>query len=283
MDAVIMARVSSKEQEEGLSLDAQSARLTEYATRHGMNVVKTFVLTESSVHGKRRGFYSVIKYLKQTTRPTALIADAVDRVQRTFSEIGMLDDLRKKKGIELHFYRENLIINNTATSQDIMRWKFSVLGAHSYVLALSENVKRSINHKLANGEISGHAPFGYRNIRTPAGTGDIIPNPDTAPYVRKMFEIYAQGDRTYKDMAKLMNDWGMRIGRVGRKFDPAKIMLMLCNRFYYGEYERNGKIHKLRYEPIISKELWQRTEAVRLGRSYYTPRERRISTPFRGF
>ncbi len=283
MDAVILARVSSKEQEDGLSLDAQSARLTEYATRRGFNIVKQFTLIESSVHGGRRGFHEVIKYLKRTTVPTALVADAVDRVQRTFSEIGMLDDLRKKKGIELHFYRENLVINNTASSQDIMRWEFAVLAAHSYVLSLSENVKRSIVHKYANGEISGHAPFGYRNVRDAFGNGDIVQDPVVAPYVRRLFETYATGAYSLKELAKMVNDtWGLRTARAGKRLDPGKILYILSNRFYYGEYERNGRIYQLRYEPIISRDLWELCARVRMGKAAIRPKVRKLDVPYRG-
>lgn len=282
MDAVILARVSSKEQEDGLSLDAQSARLTEYATKRGFNIVKTFVLTESSCRGNRRGFHDCIKYLKHTSAPTCLIADAVDRVQRTFSEIGMLDELRKKKNIELHFYRENLVISNSASSQDIMRWEFAVLAAHSYVLSLSENVKRSIGHKYANGEISGHAPLGYKNIRTASGS-DIVPDEKIVPYIVKMFETYARGGQSYKSIAHLANtQWGLRTARFGKRLDAAKVQYILSNRFYYGEYERNGKIYPLRYKPIISRELWDQCERVRMGRAAISPKKQKIDSPYRG-
>lgn len=282
MDAVILARVSSKEQEDGLSLDAQSARLTEYATKRGFNIVKTFVLTESSCRGNRRGFHDCIKYLKHTSAPTCLIADAVDRVQRTFSEIGMLDELRKKKNIELHFYRENLVISNSASSQDIMRWEFAVLAAHSYVLSLSENVKRSIGHKYANGEISGHAPLGYKNIRTANGA-DIIPDEITAPYVVKIFETYAQGGKSFKTIARMANnEWGLRTARFGKRLDGNKVQYVLSNRFYYGEYERNGKIYPLRYQPIISRELWEQCHAIMCGRAAIRPKKQKIDSPYRG-
>jgi DNA invertase Pin-like site-specific DNA recombinase len=35
---------------------------------------------------------------------------------------------------------------------DIRRWDFSVMGAKSYVLNLSENVRRSLEYKRRNGE-----------------------------------------------------------------------------------------------------------------------------------
>ena len=38
---------------------------------------------------------------------------------------------------------------------------FSVMGAKSYVLNLSENVRRSFEYKRRNGEWGGKAPLGY--------------------------------------------------------------------------------------------------------------------------
>ena len=44
MKAVILARVSSKEQEEGYSLEAQNANLKLYALRKGLNIIKEFTI-----------------------------------------------------------------------------------------------------------------------------------------------------------------------------------------------------------------------------------------------
>ena len=57
MKAVILARVSSKEQEEGHSLPAQQSRLIEYAKRKGLDVIKIFKIVESSTRGKRKEFF----------------------------------------------------------------------------------------------------------------------------------------------------------------------------------------------------------------------------------
>ncbi len=49
MKAIILARVSTKEQEElGHSLPAQLARLREYARKKGFEVVKEFAFSESA-------------------------------------------------------------------------------------------------------------------------------------------------------------------------------------------------------------------------------------------
>ena len=46
MKAVILARVSSREQENGMSIDAQLENLNKYVRRNGLTLLKTFQITE---------------------------------------------------------------------------------------------------------------------------------------------------------------------------------------------------------------------------------------------
>ena len=89
----------------------------------------------------------------------------VDRFQHSFKESVPIDELLRKEKVKLHFHREGMIIGKGASSTDILRWDFSVMGAKSYVLKLSENVRRSLEYKRRNGEWGGKAPLGYLNQR----------------------------------------------------------------------------------------------------------------------
>ena len=176
MRAIIMARVSTKEQEEeGYSIPSQVRRLSEYAQKKQLIVYKTFQITESSCLDTRKDFEKVITLIKQSKEPVALITDTVDRLQRSFRESVILEDYRKSGKLELHFFRENLILNQNSNSNDLIRWDMGVMFARSYVLQLSDNVKRSIEQKLRNGEWIGKAPIGYINIVNDNGTKQLFP------------------------------------------------------------------------------------------------------------
>ena len=54
--AVLWVRVSSREQKEGYSLDAQEDRLKNYCTQRGLTIVKQFTVVESSTRGEREEF-----------------------------------------------------------------------------------------------------------------------------------------------------------------------------------------------------------------------------------
>ncbi len=63
MKAILLARVSSKEQEDGQSIPAQIRRLTEYAGRLGVTIEHTFQITESSTKETRKEFEKIIKLI----------------------------------------------------------------------------------------------------------------------------------------------------------------------------------------------------------------------------
>lgn len=75
MQAILLARVSSKEQEEGQSIPAQVRRLTDYAIRKNLKVTQTFQITESSTKETRKQFDQIIAYVKKAKAPIALITD----------------------------------------------------------------------------------------------------------------------------------------------------------------------------------------------------------------
>jgi DNA invertase Pin-like site-specific DNA recombinase len=64
MKAVILARVSSREQEEGKSIDAQLENLNNYCKKNDFEIVKTFQITESSTKGDRKKFLEMLAFTK---------------------------------------------------------------------------------------------------------------------------------------------------------------------------------------------------------------------------
>jgi len=150
--AVILARVSTKDQEEGYSIDAQTHRLQEYCKRKNLTILETFKIIESSTISNRKEFLEVIKYVKKQKEPIAIIADKVDRVQRSFQEYPLLNTMIQEGKIELHFNTEGYIIHKDSVSQERLMWNIGVVMAQSYVDSLRDNVNRSIAQKLRGGE-----------------------------------------------------------------------------------------------------------------------------------
>lgn len=262
-NAVILARVSSKEQEEGYSIDAQKHRLETYCNRRGLSVIKTFEITESSTNGDRRKFMALIKFVKSQREPIAIVADKVDRVQRSFKEYPLLDALIQQGKIELHFNTENYVIHKDSVSQERLMWSMGVIMAQSYIDSMRDNVKRSFDQKIRMGEWIAKAPLGYLNVKDDKGRSDIVLDPDNAPLVRRLFEEYATGAYTIPEMVKKAKAWGIK-NKFGKKSYPQKSLIhrMLTNPFYYGQMLIKGELHPHRYEPLITKHLFDKCQAV---------------------
>src|ERR1700690_3908362 len=99
MKSIILSRVSTKEQaEEGQSISAQTRRLTEYVEKKQLEFWKVFEIAESSTKDSRKKFDEVLDVIIKAkfVEPIALVVETVDRLQRSFKESVILDDLRKQ-------------------------------------------------------------------------------------------------------------------------------------------------------------------------------------------
>jgi site-specific DNA recombinase len=264
--AVILVRVSTKEQEEGYSLDAQRHRLQLYCERRSLDVARIFEIVESSTVGERKKFMEMIRFVERIKQPVAIVADKVDRVQRSFKEFPLLDSLICQGKIELHFNTENYAIHRESASQERMMWSMGVIMAQSYVDSLRDNVKRAIDQKIRNGEFTGLAPLGYVNVRDEKGHANIVIDEPRAALVRKLFEEYASGLYTLGEMLAKTKEWGLtNRTRLKKHLVPSHLHKIINNPFYYGEMRIKDTIYTHRYEPLISRDLWDACQAVLHG------------------
>ena len=96
---MLMTRVSSAEQEERHSLAAQQARLLDYCKRKNLEIIKMFEIVESSTRGGRKLFRQMLDFCRNQDETVAIVADAVDRVLRGFSDSILLSDLIRENKI----------------------------------------------------------------------------------------------------------------------------------------------------------------------------------------
>lgn len=269
MKAITLARVSTKEQE---SIPAQLEKLNRYIANKDLEIVNTFELAESSTQDTRKEFQKIIDLIVKSDEPIALIVETIDRLQRSFKESVELDALRRQNKLELHFYRENLVLNNNSNSADLLRWDMGVMFAKSYVLQLSDNVRRSIDKKLTDGEFPSRAPIGYLNINLEDGSIStkknskdgkkwIKPDEEKKYFILKAFEMYATGQYSIKKLGKELREMGMT--SKGSKPMPTSLLYcVLNNPFYYGEMRYKEKLYMHKYEPLITKWLFDKCKEV---------------------
>jgi site-specific DNA recombinase len=264
MKTILLARVSSKEQEENHSIPAQLRRLTEYAEKKRLTVIHTFQLAESSTKDTRKQFEQIVTLIKKSREPIALIVDTVDRLQRGWNETVTFGKLRAEGKVELHFLRENLIINKNSTNTQLTQWDMGVIFATSYVRQLSDNVRRSKEQSIKDKEWSAKAPFGYKNVTLANGKKFIEVDQNNAPYVVKMFELYASGLHSFQTIANVMDQLGVK-NAYGRPILPSRIQSTLKNPFYYGVMRIKGELHDHKYQPLITFELFCKAQKIMTG------------------
>ena len=266
MKAVILARISSKEQRDGHSLDAQIKNLKLYAERKNLEILKEYTLVESSTKGRRPEFDQMINFVKKQKEKVALVVDTVDRLQRSFRETPILNDLMQQDVLELHFVKEGNILSKGANSSQKLMWNMGVVMAQSYTDQLSDNVRRSINFKVRNGEWCGLAPFGYMNaVDGNTGKATVIPDPENSEIIKRIFAEYATGTYSLAELARNSREWGLQ-SKNGNKVGTQQLHNMIQNPFYYGVMKVKDKLYPHIYEPLITKAIYDICQDVRTNR-----------------
>ena len=262
--AVILARVSSAEQEEGHSLDAQLANLQNYAERKALEVIQVFRIVESSTKGHRPEFERMIALIGKQKQRTALIVDCVDRLQRSFTHTPVLNALMEKDLLEIHFVREGYSIDKDANSMQKLMWNMGTLMAQSYTDQLKDNIKRSIKHKVDTGRWIAKAPVGYRHEPDPQqiGRNKIVIDPDRAHLVRRIFSEYATGTVSFHELLRKAHEWGLRTDK-GRPLALQTICNIINNPFYYGMMKVKGKLYPHQHPVLIDKALFDLCQQVK--------------------
>ena len=279
MKAVLFARVSSREQEQGASIDAQMATIYDYCERKGLPIIKEFTIVESSIKGDRKQYKDMLDFVRHRTEKIAIIVNCVDRLQRSYKDTPALDDLRREGKIEVHFLKENLILHKNSTTTELIFWNMSVLMANSYVLALADNVKRSMHFLWEQGHWTSQAPLGYLNVRNSDGKADVVFDPSRAELVKRLFEEYAKGYMSLQGMVEYAAGIGLT-RRNGGKLQRSEINNILHNPFYFGLMTVNDKIYPHVHGTIIDKELFDLVQDTLSGKRRAPNKQPYGSKPF---
>lgn len=269
-EAVIFARVSSEKQEKGASIDAQKESVYEYCKNKGLKIIKEFIITESTIRGERKQYKEMLKFVASRTKKTAIVVNCVDRLQRSYKDTPILDDLRKKGLIEVHFLKENLILSKDSRGIDILFWNMCVLMANSYILSLSDNVRRSLEYNWSQGKWQSLAPIGYLNQKDKHGKSIIVIDEERAPIIKRLFEEYATGLHTAQSLLILACKLGLTAKETYSEETPqrkrfisrTKIYEILRNPFYAGIMCVKGKLMPHIHGKIIDKKLYDQVQQI---------------------
>ncbi|MBX3389793.1 MAG: recombinase family protein [Phycisphaeraceae bacterium] len=220
------------------------------AKRYELEVVQVFVERQTAKRPGRPMFGEMLDRIAKGDA-SGIIAWHPDRLARNSMDGGRVIYLIDTGVIrDLRF--------PTFTFEPTAQGKFmlSVMFGQSkyYSDNLGENVRRGKNHRIKNGHWPQVAPLGYVNDRN---RHMVVPHPVYGPLVTKLFELYATGDYTLKDVRRIVSDLGL-LGPRGRPPSDSRIQHALQNPFYYGLLRYKGEFYQGKHEPLVSQEVFDK-------------------------
>lgn len=256
--AVAYCRVSSREQSEGYSLDAQYQKIQDHALRKDLEIVKHWKVAESAKKEGRKAFNEMIAYLKDSDNINVAIIEKVDRVARNLRDIVKVNDLIQDYSKEFHFVRENLIINKDTDSNDTLNFDLNVVLAKNYIGNLKYEVKKGLNEKIRQGGWPASAPIGYKND---ANTKTTIIDENKAPFIKKAFEMYATEVYSIDRICEQLHEDGLT-NRNGKSISKSILHETLKNPFYIGQMRWKGEIYQGKHKPLIDEDIFYRVQEI---------------------
>jgi site-specific DNA recombinase len=253
--AVKFDRVSSEDQRDGFSLEAQGTLGDKYAIEKNLNVVRSWSVDESaSKENNRKHFFELVDFIKQNGIKD-VIFDKVDRALRGLKSAVIIEELVETYGVRLHFTREHLILDKDSPPQEKFRFYLSTVMAKYYIDNLKSEINKGMEARREAGMWNHKAPFGYKNIRNPKAM--TVPDETQAPLVKEIFDLYSTGSYPYSHFVDFLKQ---KI--TDRLITKRLIEEMIRNPFYYGHMKSKGQVLNGAHEPLISKELWDKCQKI---------------------
>lgn len=259
--AVIMARVSSKGQEdEGYSLESQAKHLSLYCNANNLRVLRTFKIAESaSKTEQRKIFKEAMQYIEKRGVKN-LIVEKVDRhVRNLHDAVETHDWLTADESRKVHFVKDSIVLHKNSRSQEWLNWGMRVVLAKNYIDNLREEAMKGWAEKLAQGWMPAPPPPGYMTV---VRDGKRIHDLDPATYksMQRIFQLFLEPGGTVETTRQRMAEFGL-VSRKGRPFAKSHVHKILTNPFYVGIIRFDGKEYAGKQPKLISEELFNAVQA----------------------
>ena len=266
--AVLYARVSSKDQERGgFSIQAQQQLLRAYARQRGFEIAEAFIDVETAGKAGRANFGAMLRYVRRHPRCRAILVEKTDRLYRNIKDWVALEEL----GLDVHLVKEGVVLSDESMSAEKFVHGIKVLVAKNYIDNLSEETKKGLLEKARQGLWPSRAPLGYQNIVRRDGKHVIEPDAERAPIIAKVFEWYATGEFPLTALTTKARQAGLTYRKSKRPLGRSRIHKLLHDPIYMGDFIWDGQRYEGSHEPIVSRETWGDVQSVLTGRA---PRRR---------
>ena len=260
MNAVIYARYSSDNQREE-SIEGQIRECTEYADRHGLTIISSYIdRAFSAKTDNRPEFQRMIKDSHKRLFDVVLVWK-LDRFARSRTDSAVNKMILKKNGVHLISAKENI-----SDGPEGIILEAVLEGVNEYYSAeLSQKIVRGMTENALKCRYNGGGmPLGYIADENQYYQID----PATSPIVQEIFTRYADGE-TITKITESLNARGLRTSK-GAAFNKNSLHSMLKNRRFIGEYQYRDIVTPGGIPAIITQELFDRVQS-RMERNRKAP------------
>ena len=241
------------EDKQVLSIEAQLTELRDYAKRENIEISAEIVEKQSAKIPGRPMFNKMLDDIEKlggnilSWHPDRLARNSVDG-----GRVIYLLDTGKLASLKFPTFWCD------STSQGKFMLNMAFGQSKYYVDSLSENTKRGLRQKVRRGEYPGLSPVGYIND---SRTKTIVIDKKSAPVIRKAFEMYAEGNQTLDTIGMFLAQ-NQLLTKHGKKIHRTRATFILSNPFYYGHFRYSGEVYEGKFEPIVSKKLFDKVQEV---------------------
>ena len=257
---IIVNRVSSVEQKDGYSLDAQSRKGNEYASEKNFEIIKEYTFQESASKSKESKLFDdimafIYAFTGQSKQPLHVVVEKKDRWGRLHARKELIQSLVLAKKVVLHYYRENQILDHTCSPEDIFMDDV-VTSMNKYVgLNIGREAKKGMIEKAKQGWFPHKPPAGYMNNPDKKSSSPIIVKEEEKKFIERLFELRGEHLLSYSSIADALKKEGLVPPRLIRTFRKSYVEKLLKNPFYRGSFEFAGQVYPGKHERIIPQAL----------------------------
>lgn len=223
MKAIGYVRVSTAQQaDEGVSLEAQTARIQAYAAANGLELAAIY--SDAGLSGKRAdnrpGLQAAIDAVCQVKG--TLVVYSLSRLARSVRDTIAVSEQLQKAGAELASLSERI-----DTSSAGGRMVFTMLAAFAQFERdlTSERTTTALQHKKSQGQRIGTVPFGYR-LDVDGTT--LIEIPEQQQALQLIRQLREQG-WTLREIASRLEAAGIKTSKGKTSWSP-KVVMELASR-----------------------------------------------------
>ena len=259
--AVGYVRVSTDDQVENRSLDAQRLEILRHCERQGYEFVHFYADEGVSAHTDEIGKRPRLAALLDDARCGLFNVVVVHTIDRWARNVGVQRRTLQQLGnAQVGFASVTENFDFTTPAGQLM---LTMIGGVSEFFSdqLGVHVAKGQRARAEAGLPIGPVPFGYE-AEVPGGVP--VKVPQEAQAIGEVFERRVAGDST-GEIASWLNARGDRT-RTGRMFTPYTVRDMLRCRFYTGVVRYRGEEFRGRHEPVVSDDVFERVQTLSLQR-----------------